>query len=164
LVALKRAHGMTANSYDQQRLEWAQAKALMALDQAAAATTLLVAVCDSSDPQIRCAALATLGSLRLTTGSTKQGYQLLHRALEQAETVDWPARAQAEADFGLAHLLLGNESAGLDWLHRAQARFEATGAIDDLLQSLENELAYVEQAKKKSEAQALRQRIERLQL
>jgi hypothetical protein len=41
---------------------------------------------------------------------------------------------------------------------------DATGAVDDLLQSLENELAYVEQTKKKSEAQALRQRIEHLQL
>jgi hypothetical protein len=163
LVALKRAHAMTAGPHDRQRLEWAQAKALMALDQPAAATTLLVAICDSSDPQMRCAALATLGSLRLTTGSTKQGYQLLHRALEQAEAVDWPSRAQAEADFGLAQLLLGNESAGLDWLHRAQARFDAAGAHEDLMQSLENELSYVEQAQKKHEAQALRQRIERLQ-
>ncbi len=163
LVAWRRAAGFTVDPMDQQRLELAQAKALLALEQPAAATTLLVAISDSTDRQIQADALATLGSLRLASGSTKQGYALLSRALTETDSVDWPGRARAEADFGLAHLLVGDQSTGIDWLHRAQARFEAAGAHDDLLQSLENELAYAEQRKLTSEAKSLRQRIERLQ-
>jgi tetratricopeptide (TPR) repeat protein len=164
LMALKRAGDLAENAFDRQRLELAQARALMALEQPAAATTLLVAIGDSTDPQVRADALATLGTLRLAAGSTRQGHQLLGRALESPESVDWPGRGRAEADYGLAHLLVGDASAGIGWLHRAQARFEAAGAHEDLIQSLENELAYAQRAKQKDQVRALRQRIEQLQL
>lgn len=163
LVALKRAHGLTAAPRDRLQLELAQAKALTALDQTAAATGILASIADSPDPSAQVQALATLGSLRLATGGTKQGFHLLRRALEQDDSIDWPSRARAEADLGLAYLMLGNEQAGLQWLHRAQARFQSSGTHDHLLQSLENELAYAEQAKNKSQARALRQRIEELE-
>ncbi|TVS18571.1 MAG: hypothetical protein EA424_10625 [Planctomycetaceae bacterium] len=163
LVAWRRAAGFTVDPLDQQRLELAQAKALMALEQPAAATTLLVAISDSTDRPIQADALATLGSLRLASGSTKQGYHLLSRALTETDSTDWPGRARAEADFGLAHLLVGDQSAGLDWLRRAQSRFESDGAHDDLIQSLENELAYAQQTNSKDRVRTLEQRIEHLQ-
>lgn len=163
LVAWRRAAGFAVDPLDQQRLELAQAKALLALEQPAAATTLLVAISDSTDRQIQADALATLGSLRLASGSTKQGYHLLSRALTETDAVDWPGRARAEADFGLAHLLVGDQSTGLQWLHRAQSRFESDGAHDDLLQSLENELAYAQQTNSKAQVRTLEQRIEHLQ-
>ena len=53
--------------------------------------------------------MATLGTTKLQAGSTKQGFNLLRRAVEEDETVDWPGRAGAEADLGLAYLLIGNE-------------------------------------------------------
>jgi hypothetical protein len=93
----------------------------------------------------------------------KQGFAFLRRTLEEGNPVDRPARAVAAADLGLAYLMLGNGQSGLQWLHRAQARFATAGAHDHLRQSLENELVYMEHAKNKSEAKSLRQRIEQLE-
>ncbi len=163
LVALKQAHTLATSPGDRQRLELAQAGALMALAQPTAATAVLIGLSESSDDQIARPALAMLGTLRLEAGNTKQGYTFLRRALEEGDPVDWPNRAGAEADLGLAYLMLGNEQAGLRWLRGAQARFDADGARDLLLRSLENELAYMEQTKKRSEAKALRQRIDQLE-
>ena len=163
LVALKRAEAMTSTEAGKQRLQLAQAKALLALDQAAGATATLVRLAGSSDPQVSRAAIATLGTTKLQAGSTKQGFNLLRRAVEEGETIDWPGRAEAEADLGLAYLLIGNEQAGFRWLHRAQARFESTGAHEHLVQSLENELAYVQQAKKKDEAKSIKSRLANLE-
>ncbi len=163
LVALKRAYTLAASPRDRQQLELAQAKALLALDQSPAAAAILVALSEGPDQQIARQAMATLGTLRLEAGNTKHGFTFLQRALEEGDPVDWPGRAGSEADLGLAYLMMGNEQAGLRWLHGAQARFEARGAHDHLLQSLENELAYMEQTKKRSEARALRQRIEQLE-
>ena len=74
--------------------------------------------------------------------------------------MQWPERAEAEADLGLAHLLMGDETAGLRWLHQAQATFETSGQYDVLFQSLENELAYLESTRKKDLALAVRQRLD----
>jgi len=59
-------------------------------------------------------------------------------------------------------LLVGDEAAGLHWLHRAQDAFEAAAQYDALHQSLANELAYLERTGKKEQAQQARQRLERL--
>ena len=107
--------------------------------------------------------MATLGTAKLRAGGTKQGFNLLQRAVEEDESIDWPGRAEAEADLGLAYLLVGNEQHGLHWLHRAQARFESAGAHGHLVQSLENEMQYLRQAKKPKEAKAIQKRLSALQ-
>lgn len=163
LVALKRAEAMMRTEPEKHRLQLAQAKALLMLEQPAAATATLLRLASSPEPQLNRAAMAALGTSKLQSGSTKQGFNLLRRAVEEDANVDWPGRAEAEADLGLAYLLIGDEQSGLNWLHRAQARFESTGAHDNLVQSLENELAYLEQAKNKKEAKALRERIAALE-
>jgi hypothetical protein len=86
---------------------------VLVLDQPAAATAPLVRLAGSSDPQLSRVAMAALGTAKLQTGSTKQGFNLLRRAVEEDETIDWPGRAEAEADLGLAYLLVGNEQVGL---------------------------------------------------
>ncbi len=161
LVAWKRAHALGASDEERHHFEWGQARALIALDQPSAATALLLALSDRAASPTREAALATLGTLRLEAGNTKQGFQLLQRALEDEPHPDWPGRARAEADLGLAYLLLGNQQAGLEWLQKAQARFERSGDHDQLLLSLLNEQAYWEQAGEKRKAQAVQQRIQR---
>ncbi|MCU0980739.1 MAG: hypothetical protein MUF25_16440, partial [Pirellulaceae bacterium] len=99
---------------------------------------------------------------RVQQGGTQQGLHLLRRAVEEAPTLQWPERAEAEADLGLAYLLMGDETAGLRWLHQTQQTFEATGQHDALFQSLENELAYLEQTQRKDAAQLARQRLDNL--
>jgi tetratricopeptide (TPR) repeat protein len=163
LIALKRAEAMTSSESGKQQLQLLQAKALLALDQPTAATGMLVRLASSPDPQLSRAAMATLGTAKLQAGSTKQGFNLLRRAVEEDESIDWPARAEAEGDLGLAYLLVGNEQDGLKWLHRAQARFESAVAHEHLVQSLENELAYLQQADKKHEAKSVNRRLAQLQ-
>jgi hypothetical protein len=160
LVALKRAESLTPDPSLRSRLQLLQAKALVRLGQTPAATAILVQAAGGTDPRLARPALAVLGAARLREGGSQQGFQLLRRAVEEAPVVEWPERAEAEADLGLAHLLLGDETAGLRWLHQAQQTFEATGQYDALCQSLENELAYLESAQKKDLAPAVRQRLD----
>ncbi len=162
LVALKRSESLTPDPSIRSRMQLLQAKALVRLGQTPAATAILVQAAGETDPRLARPALAVLGAARLREGGTQQGFQLLRRSVEEAPAVQWPERAEAEADLGLAHLLLGDETAGLRWLHQAQETFEATGQYDALFQSLENELAYLERTQNKERVQLARQRLERL--
>jgi hypothetical protein len=163
LVALKRAESMTSDPTAASLLRLSQAKALARLGQAPAATAMLMALAGESNTRISRPAMALLGALKLQQGSTQQGFNLLHRAVEEDLSLAWPERTQAEADLGLAYLVLGEEGPGLQWLHTAQAGFESTGQIDHLVRCLENEAAYLEQANKKDLANAVRRRLELLQ-
>jgi hypothetical protein len=58
--------------------------------------------------------------------------------------------------------MMGDEAGGLRWLHQAQQSFEASGQQPALLQCLENEAAFLEQAKKTDIAKTIRHRIESL--
>jgi len=162
LVALKRAESQTPDPLASGRLQLLQARALLRLGQTSAATAVLVQLASGADPRLARPAQAVLGTARLTQGGTQQGVQLLRQAVEADPSLPWPERAEAEADLGLAHLLVGDEAAGLHWLHRAQDAFEAAAQYDALHQSLANELAYLERTGKKEQAQQARQRLERL--
>jgi tetratricopeptide (TPR) repeat protein len=159
LVALKRAESLTPDPLLRGRLQLLQAKALLRLGQTPAATAVLVQAAAATDPRLASPALALLGAARVQQGGTQQGLHLLRRAVEEAPTLQWPERAEAEADLGLAYLLMGDETAGLRWLHQTQETFEATGQHDALFQSLENELAYLEQTQQKDSAQLARHRL-----
>jgi hypothetical protein len=163
LVALKRAEAMTTDEKTKQQLQLAEAKALLALEQQMPAAALLVQLGAAESPEVTRAAMATLGSAKLQSGNTRQGFHLLQQAIEEGEPLDWPGRAEAEADLGLAYLLMGDEPAGLRWLHRAQERFETAGDRRHLIQSLENELAYCRQAKKKPRAGEIETRLRQLE-
>ncbi|MGA2258835.1 MAG: hypothetical protein ABSG53_29560, partial [Thermoguttaceae bacterium] len=162
LVALKRAESMTSNPLAAGRLQIAETRALVRLGQSSAAAGMLIGLAGQSDPQIARPALALLGTLKLSQGAVQQGFNLLHAAVEEDAALVWPGRAQAEADLGLAYLMMGDEAAGLRWLHGAQQTFESAGQREELAQSLENEAAYLEQAKKSDLAQAVRKRLEGL--
>ena len=163
LVALKRAESMTSDQLAANQLRLSQAKSLARLGQAPAASAMLIGLAGQSDKRVSRPAMAMLGALKLQQGSTQQGFNLLHRAVEEDPGLVWPEHAQAEADLGLAYLLSGEEETGLKWLHNAQKGFESAGRSDQLVQCLENEAAYLEQARKKDLAQAVRKRLEAVQ-
>ena len=140
---------MTSNPLATGRLQIAETRALVRLGQSAAASAMLIGLAGQSDPQIARPAMALLGTLKLSQGAVQQGFNLLHSAVEEDSTLVWPERTQAEADLGLAYLMMGDEAAGLRWLHGAQQGFESAGQREGLVQSLENEAAYLEQAKKR---------------
>ena len=162
LVALKRAESMTSNPLAAGRLQIAETRVLVRLGQSAAASAMLISLAGQNDPQIARPAMALLGTLKLSQGAVQQGFNLLHSAVEQDSPLVWPERTQAQADLGLAYLMVGDEAAGLRWLHEAQQSFESAGQRDALIQSLENEAAYLEQAKQQGLAKAVRKRLESL--
>jgi len=163
LVALKRAETLTPQPYPAARLQISQTKALVRLGQQPAAAAVLTQLAGHNDPLIAHAAMAMLGTTKLQQGSVQQGFNLLHKAVEDgAGSLVWPERTQAEADLGLAYLLIGDEAAGIRWLHQAQQAFESTGQHEALIQSLENEASFLDHAKKSDLAKAVRHRIETL--
>jgi hypothetical protein len=162
LVALKRAESSSTDSHTGSRLQLAQAKTLTRMGQNGPATAILIRLASSTDPLTACPATATLGTLKLQQGSVQQGYNLLRRAVEGDLSIQWPERAEAEADLGLACLLMGDENNGLRWLHSAQQTWETAGRHEALVQCLENEAAYLDQVKKKDLADVARRRIENL--
>ena len=60
--------------------------------------------------------------------------------------------------------MIGDEASGLRWLHQAQQSFEASGQQQALVQCLENEAAFLEQAKKSDLAKAVRKRAATVQV
>ncbi len=162
LVAWKRAEAATRNPTRRAWLRLGQARALIGLDQSQAATAVLMELAsdDPTRPEAR-AALAMLGSLKVQVGQTQQGFHLLRNALESegGEPHDWPGRLQAEADYGLCCLLMGDAANGLAWLERAQRGFRQRGDSAALAQCLENQAAWHEHNGQTREAHALRQEV-----
>lgn len=156
LIAFKRVESLCPTGEVAAWSRLGQARALTALDQTPAATALLMqqAGQDEQSPAAR-AALAELGSIRVRAGMTLQGITLLRQALEVGTPSEWPGRASAEADLGLALLLVGDERGGLTWLARAREHFQARGDLESVAQSLWNETRYFEQAKNKERCAAL---------
>jgi tetratricopeptide (TPR) repeat protein len=162
LVALKRAESSTSDNYTADRLQLSQAKTLASMGQAGPASAILIRLSSSADSRISHPALAMLGTMKLQQGGVQQGFNLLRRAVEADPALQWPERADAEADLGLAYLLMGDENTGLRCLHAAQHAWESSGQYEPLVQCLENEAAYFDQAKKKDLAESVRKRLETL--
>ncbi len=147
LVAFGRAEAQARDAAARSALRLAQAEALARLDDRSSAQALLTSLATDPAPEIARAACALLGAIELEQGRTARGVTLLERAVTQEPQVDWPQRGRAEANLGLAKLLLGDESEGLRRLSAAKARFEADRAFDDLDQCLGNEREYARAAR-----------------
>ena len=164
LLAFKRAETCTEGEAIKERLRFCQAKALFRLEQAGTATAILVDLSKRTDSAMSRPAMALLGGLKLQSGNTQLGLTLLERALSQEPVPDWPERAEAEADLGLAQLMVGNEAQGLERLHAAQRRFEVNRQHDLLMKSLWNEARYWEhKGSHKAELAALENRLRSLE-
>ena len=102
LVGFKRVESALVEPVSQQYMRLRQARALILLEQSGAATAILVALAAEKNSMMTRPAMGMLGSLRLQSGNVQQGLGLLRKAVEKDETLDWPERADAEADLGLA--------------------------------------------------------------
>ena len=67
-----------------------------------------------------------------------------------------------QAGSGLAYLSSGAEAEGLRWLDAARKTFAAAGLDAPLRQCMANEIRYLDQKGKTSEAQALRDQLQAL--
>lgn len=72
-------------------------------------------------------------------------------------------RSDAEADFGLALPLGGDDSEGLHWLHSAQGRCETQPDVSRLVRCLTNEAEFQRHKKNRTETAALVERIQSIE-
>jgi tetratricopeptide (TPR) repeat protein len=160
LTAFKRADSHGAFPVWDDFLALHQAKALLALQQTPAATSVLTPLVgkEPASPW-RAPALALLGAGKLQDGHTQQALAFLCEAVKPANA-DYTWRADAEANLGLVYLITGNETEGLHALHDAQAHFLATRDIGGAVQCLENEAAYLQQTGKADTERQVRLHIQ----
>jgi hypothetical protein len=161
LMAFKRAEVWNRNPAWQEQVQVQEARALIEMNQTAPATALLVPLATRGAAAVKSPALALLGAVKFKAGQVHQSLTLLRRAVEQ-EGAEWPGRADAEADLGLAYLAAGKETDGLKWLRSARGRYESAGAAASVVQCLENEAAYLEHKGKPDEGQLLRAQAKEL--
>ncbi|WP_254508042.1 tetratricopeptide repeat protein [Anatilimnocola floriformis] len=164
LLLLKRAEALGTVEAATGWTRLTQAKALTALGQTSTSTALLIQLAGAKDNSpVSLAAAAELGSLKLHEGMTQQGLSLLRRGLTAQPEVQWPNRAAAEADLGLAYLMLGDEKNGMNWLERAQGHFRAQQDVEALAQTYWNQSKYFEHAKNKERMASCEQELRTLQ-
>lgn len=162
LVNFKKAETLS----DGDNVMWlriAQSKCLAAMGQAPAAAAILSSPAASSNTTIAAAATAAMGSIKLQAGAYQQGAQLLHKALTQAASSEWPTKNQSMSDLALAQLIIGDTEPGLAALHAVQNQFEKTGDKLLLVQSLENELRLLEHEHRDGEVATIKSRITQLE-
>ncbi len=158
LTDLRRAEESCKDTLVRARVREAQARALLALGQPAAARAILGTLATDADPRASRPALATLGAIELRLERPELAVGLLRRALE-APTLEWPGASAAEANFGLALISAGFADEGLKRLSAAQARFELERDYDALAQALDNERLAHEQARNTELLEVVRARI-----
>lgn len=162
LTAYKRAETMTTDPSVRDGLAVAQARVLLLMGQSQPAAAILVPVIDSKTSPHAPAATALLGSMKLAAGSAEQALSLLKRAVEGSQT-QWPGRAEAEADLGLAYLSVGDSQNGLRWLGAARAKFENEREHELLVRSWDNESRYWDSQGRATEAATCRENVRRIE-
>lgn len=163
LVAFQKSQSLENNQTHLERLQLAQCKALLLLQQDSVATTNLLKLAQSSNPLFASPALAMLGVVDLQKENTQRGLGLMLRALEKGASQNWNGRAKAIADLGLAYLMVGSQNEGLSHLHQAQELFQIQQQYEELLQSLQNEQAYLEQIGERQKANQIQEKLENLE-
>ena len=165
LIHLKRAE-TRASGVTTEWLRIAQAPLLVSLGQPGTATTLLAPIIAKEDnAPTTLAAMAKLGVIKLKNNSAKHGVRLLQEAAGNDAQSDWPGQSGAVADLALGLLMVGETSAGLDQLARAQAMFESEGEVELLAKSLWNQKQYLEHSDaKKATVAVVSDRLESMRL
>lgn len=142
MVALQKGDVLAQSESIRNELRLHQARALAQLGQNTPAMSLLVGLMNKNTPVGR-SALAIAGVMSLEQGQVQRGISLLKRAMDSSQVAPWPGRRQAEADLGLAYLIVGDEEKGFEYLQRIQR--DANDANVELkIKSLRNELRYAE--------------------
>jgi hypothetical protein len=161
LLAFSRAEPETANAGKKLLARLLRAQSMIAMQQGASAVPMLDVLAKSDDPRIACRAQAIEGdALCHVLDDRQRGIPIMLNALKDSETIDWPGKSRLVANLGLYCLLEGDQDDGLRELHQAQASFTAEETWDDLAGSLKNEAAYLRQAGKTDQADAVQKRAD----
>ncbi|MEM6469822.1 MAG: hypothetical protein AAF802_09745 [Planctomycetota bacterium] len=166
LLSLKKAESLTDSKAAKDWLRIAQAPVLVQVGQNGAATSLLAPLIAREDnsPEML-AAMSKLGVIKLSTGASRHGVRLLHRAVIDSDGIDWPGKSTARADLALGMLMIGEDAEGMAQLEQAQLQFESEAELEQLAKSLTNHQKYLKhQEADKTRIAAITERLESLQL
>lgn len=163
LMSYLRAEEACADASGREKLRLEQARLMIRLDETGAAAAILGGLSASPRSEIASPALALLGSIHLRGQQLREAAHFLRQAVGEGAPAGFRGRGEAEADLGLAELLLGREEEGLRWLRAAQARFRTEGARRQLERALRNELRYHEFSDHPEEVERLKGSLARLQ-
>lgn len=159
LVDLRRAEEAAGgDTLVRGRLREAQARALLASGEPAAARAVLGILAAESDARVARPALATLGAVELRLQRPEIAAGLLRLALAEP-AVEWPGATAARANLGLALLSAGLVEDGLAELRAAEAQFELEQDYDALWMALENEIVAHELSARSEDLEAARARL-----
>lgn len=161
-LSIKRAE-IGATEVSKRWLRIALARSMAAQGQDSVAVTILGSLSDAPEASVRAASLATLGSIKITSGAYEQGSRFLVEALNMPESGKWPGQLAAKADLANVRLIVGRFDEALPALHAVQNEMLSSGRWQSLCQSLENEAAIVEIEQSKREARLIRKRIQEIE-
>jgi len=162
LMAYLQAEEACGGARGREKLRLEQARLMIRLDETGAAAAVLGGLSASPRSEIAAPALALLGSIHLRGQQLREAAHLLRQAVGEGAPAGFRGRGEAEADLGLAELLLGREDEGLRWLRAAQRRFRSEGARRQLERALRNELRYHEFSQHEDEVERLKGDLTRL--
>ncbi len=150
LLAWREAETDPGSKPSVNRLRLKQARALVALRQYGAATSMLIGVAQTD---LRAEALATLGLVHMQRGQVRQGLTILREAATTTRATEYP---QVHADAGLALLATGESDLGLQLLHGARQAFEQQQDWEGVRTTLQNELRHAMHSGDHERSQSLR--------
>lgn len=156
VIASRRTESMVESKVAQGSVRLAMGRMLSQAGERGAATSLLVGLTNHEHPEIAAAARGALGVMYVQRQQVREGARLIQRALEDP---DWPGRAGAKADLGLAYLLLDEQAKGMELLRDARADFDARGKWEQAMRASANEAAYWDHVGDKANAETVRERI-----
>jgi hypothetical protein len=150
VLAFKKSEAACGDKAVRDQLQLFQARAMLLAAQPGASSAILIRLISEYEGQpLADRAQAILGAMKLQNGAIGQGINLIQSSMKSVG--QWPRseRLRAQADYGLALLVSGNEQEGLSYLDRVQQEFAALGEFDHAHQVLWNKAKYFEKTEQK---------------
>lgn len=150
VLAFKKSEAAATDQQLRDQLQLFQARAMLLAGQPGAASAILIRLISVYEGKpMADRAQAILGAMKLQNGAVGQGINLIESAIGSVD--HWPRseRLRAQADYGLALLVSGNEADGIRYLDQVQNEFAQLGEFEHFHQVLWNKAKYFEKTDQK---------------
>lgn len=149
ILAFKKSEALVSSPSLKEELQMQQALAMINGGQQGPASAILLRL-GSKSSLLGDRAKAILATLKLQNGGLAQGMNLLQSAIKTSN--QWPTseRLRAQADYGLAYLMLGREEQGIALLNQVRSEFVKQKSYDHAAQCQANIVTYYEKTDQRS--------------
>ncbi len=164
VLAFKKSEAAVNDRQLKDQLQLFQARAMLLAAQPGAASAILIRLISEYEGRpMADRAQAILGAMKLQNGAIGQGINLIESSMNSVDA--WPRseRLRAQADYGLALLVSGNESEGLRFLDQVQREFAELGEFEHFHQVLWNKAKYFEKTEQKQRFASARDELAKVE-